>query len=106
MSMGARTDGVGRLVTALRAVNQDDRPGTQVRLAEVQRAGGGALRLTCGGLPVEKDELYVNPTLNYAWTRDTGGTDLLRSGDLVVLLTPAGSEADQEYYLVCKAVRA
>ncbi len=103
--MDASADGVGAFMEALRKLNGDRLPPSPVRLGTVLEAGHGKLRILCAGLPVELDELYINPELNYQWKKDTGGVDLLRAGDLVVLLTPMGEEQDQEYYLVCKVVR-
>ena len=41
------------------------------------------------------------PGLDYAWTEDTGGDELLRAGDrLLVLVTADG----QDYYILQKAV--
>ena len=46
-------------------------------------------------------ELHVPPGLDYAWTEDTGGDELLRAGDrLLVLVTADG----QDYYILQKAV--
>lgn len=67
----------------------------------VLAAGGGQLRVRVSRLALEKTDLWVNPQLNWRWTEDTGGPDLLRSGDRVVLLTQDG----QEYILLCKVVR-
>lgn len=71
-------------------------------IGRVTAAGGGQLRVTVGRLQLERSDLLVNPELDWRWTEDTDGTELLRPGDLVLLL----SQDDQSYYLPCKVVRA
>ena len=62
---------------------------------------GQALRVVCGGLTLDQTELHVPPGLDYAWTEDTGGDELLRAADrLLVLVTADG----QDYYILQKAV--
>lgn len=103
--MSTPADGVGLLLEALRKIAEHDRPRSSVRIGTVQLAGHGALRLICDNLPVEKDELYINPELDYQWTKDDGALEKLRAGEKVLLLTPTGAEQDQLYILVCKVVR-
>ena len=50
----------------------------------------------------EREALYLAAGLDCNWTEDTGGPELLRSGDTVALL----SADDQTYYLVARMVRA
>lgn len=68
---------------------------------KVTAAGGGQLRVTVGRLQLERVDLLVNPALDWQWTEDTGGAELIRPGDAVLLL----SQDDQNYYLPCKVVR-
>lgn len=70
-------------------------------IGTVLQAGGGRLRVKRGELPLEKEDLWVNPELDWRWTEDFGDRSYLRPGDRVVLLSPD----DQTYYLICKAVR-
>ena len=65
-------------------------------------AGQGRLRVSCGGLQLEREDLYLAAGLDFNWTEDTGGPELLRAGDTVALL----SADDQTYYLVARMVRA
>lgn len=70
-------------------------------IGAILEAGQGRLRLTCGGIQLEKEDLWVTQELEYNWDVDTGKPNLLRQGDRVVLL----SEDDQDYYLIAKVVR-
>lgn len=70
-------------------------------LGEVRAAGGGALRVNCGGMDLTAGDLWVSADLRYDWTYDDGGRDLLRRGDRVVLLSADG----QDYYLIARMVR-
>lgn len=68
---------------------------------DVTKAGQGKLQVVCNGLALGPEDLHVPPGLSYTWEEDTGGSDLLRAGDrLLVLVT---SDA-QEYYILQKAV--
>lgn len=71
-------------------------------VGQVLEAGGGRLRISCVGLQLEKEDLWVNPYLDYRWTYDNGEVNLLRKGDRVTLQSLDG----QDYYLTGKAVRA
>ena len=68
---------------------------------DVEDAGQGRLRVTCGGLSLSEGELHVPPELDYGWTADDGGEDLLRAGDRLLVLVTADR---QEYYILKKAV--
>lgn len=70
-------------------------------IGTVQQAGRGRLRVGRGSLILEREDLYVDPTLKWNWEEDTGAPELLRPGDRVVLLT----EDEQTYYLICRVVR-
>ena len=77
------------LTELLRPAERGQAPGGWL-FGQVQQAGQGTLRVVCGGL-----------TLDQAWTEDTGGDELLRAGDrLLVLVTADG----QDYYILQKAV--
>ncbi|MFQ7450572.1 MAG: hypothetical protein ACLRNQ_02990 [Flavonifractor plautii] len=70
-------------------------------MGRCSRPGRGQSRVVCGGLTLDQTELHVPPGLDYAWTEDTGGDELLRAGDrLLVLVTADG----QDYYILQKAV--
>lgn len=72
-------------------------------VGEVTQCGGGRpLKLSAGGLPLELDDLFIEPGLNWTWTQDNGSASFLRKGDRVVLL----STDMQTYYLLCKVVSA
>ena len=75
-----------------------------LRPAERGQAPGGWLFgqvQQAGQLTLDQTELHVPPGLDYAWTEDTGGDELLRAGDrLLVLVTADG----QDYYILQKAV--
>lgn len=73
-------------------------------VGKVLRAGQGQpLQVEAAGLePLEPEDLWVSPTLNWTWARDEGEPELLRPGDRVVLL----SSDMQTYYLIAKAVHA
>ena len=71
------------LTELLRPAERGQAPGGWL-FGQVQQAGQGTL-----------------PGLDYAWTEDTGGDELLRAGDrLLVLVTADG----QDYYILQKAV--
>lgn len=94
-------DAVTALINQISRAVGEDMAGGCFCVGEVVRAGQGDLKIRRGELPLDREDLYVNPTLDWRWTVDTGGTELLRAGDRVVLLTLD----DQTYYLVCRAVR-
>lgn len=71
-------------------------------IGEVLRAGNGTLQVSCGELVLEPEDLYLAQGLDYRWSVDDGSALKLRRGDRVVLLSLDG----QDYYLICKAVRA
>ena len=91
-------EAAARLVVALGAPDSV----SAFRLGEVQETGKGELKVNSDGLPLDRDDLWINPQLNYQWEEDTGEAHLLRPGDRVVLL----SLDNQAYYLICKVVRA
>ena len=69
----------------------------------VQCGQGKPLKVSAAGLPpLEPEDLWIDPTLNWTWMEDLGGVELLRTGDRVVLL----SGDMQTYYLIGKAVEA
>lgn len=71
------------------------------RFGEVTAAGGGKLQVACNGLVLGPGDLRLPPGLDYTWTEDNGGANLLRPGDrLIVLVTADG----QDYYVLQKAV--
>lgn len=71
-------------------------------IGDIQAAGQGRLRILCGGLQLEPEDLWLATGLDYKWSIDTGADNLLRPGDRVVLLSLDG----QDYYLMGKAVKA
>ena len=88
------------LTELLRPAERGQAPGGWL-FGQVQQAGQGTLRVVCGGLTLDQTELHVPPGLDYAWTEDTGGDELLRAGDrLLVLVTADG----QDYYILQTAV--
>lgn len=66
---------------------------------QVLAAGSGTLRISVGGLTLEAGEVYVPTDLSYTWTEDTGGDELLRAGDQLILLV---TQDKQDYYILCK----
>ena len=66
----------------------------------VLAAGQGVLRVSCAGLALEAGDLHVPPELSYTWEEDTGGDNLLRAGDKLLLLVTADG---QDYYILQKA---
>lgn len=68
----------------------------------VTEAGQGRLRVSCGGLQLEPEDLYLAVGLDYHWTYDYGGENLLRKGDRVALLSQDG----QDFYLLARMVSA
>lgn len=71
-------------------------------IGTVMEAGRGRLRVSCGGLQLEPEDLYLAVGLDYKWQEDHGEPNLLRKGDRVVLLSQDG----QDYYLIARMVRA
>ena len=76
--------------------------GAEDALGQVLEAGQGRLRVSCGGLQLERGDLYLAAGLDCNWTEDAGGPELLRAGDTVALLSADG----QTYYLIARMVRA
>ena len=66
---------------------------------QVEQAGQGRLQVICGGLTLDQDDLKVLSGLSYTWVVDTGGEELLRRGDRVVVLVTADR---QDYYVLVK----
>ena len=66
---------------------------------QVEQAGQGRLQVICGGLTLDQDDLKVLSGLSYTWVVDTGGEELLRKGDRVVVLVTADR---QDYYVLAK----
>lgn len=91
-----------RIASCIKAGARQVLPGGPLWIGEVKEAGGGRLRVACGGMQLEREDLWVAAGLDFVWTVDTGGAELLRRGDRVVLLSPDG----QDYYLTAKVVRA
>ena len=77
------------LTELLRPAERGQAPGGWL-FGQVQQAGQGTLRVVCGGLTLDQTELHVPPGLDYAWTEDTGGDELLRAGDRLLVLVTAG----------------
>ena len=92
----------GRIASAIVKLGDKGQAPSPFRLGQVLEAGQGRLRVSCGGLPLERGDLYLAAGLDYRWTKDTGGPELLRAGDTVALLSADG----QTYYLVARMVRA
>ena len=92
----------GRIASAIVKLGGKGQAPSPFRLGEGLEAGQGRLRVSCGGLQLEREDLYLAAGLDYQWTEDTGGPELLRSGDTVALL----SADEQTYYLVARMVRA
>ena len=88
------------LTELLRPAERGQAPGGWL-FGQVQQAGQGTLRVVCGGLTLDQTELHVPPGLDYAWTEDTGGDELLRAGDRLLVLVTADGQA---YYILQKAV--
>lgn len=93
-------DPVNDLLDVITQIGQKDRH-SAFCVGTVLQAGGGKLRIKRGGVPLERENLWVNEALDWAWTEDLGGRNCLTPGDRVVLLTLD----DQTYYLICKVVR-
>ncbi len=68
---------------------------------DVLSAGGGSLRVACGGLTLTQEDIHVPPTLDYSWTVDRGESHFLRRGDRLLVLVTADR---QDYYILQKAV--
>ena len=92
----------GRIASAIVKLGGQGQAPSPFRLGEVLEAGQGRLRVSCGGLQLERGDLYLAAGLDYQWTEDTGGHELLRAGDTVALLSADG----QTYYLIARMVRA
>ena len=92
----------GRIASAIVKLGGKGQAPSPFRLGEVKEAGQGRLRVSCGGLQLEREDLYLAAGLDCNWTEDTGGPELLRSGDTVALLSADG----QTYYLIARMVRA
>lgn len=92
----------GRIASAIVKLGGQGQAPSPFWLGQVQEAGQGRLRVSCGGLPLDKDDIWLAAGLDCNWTEDTGGPELLRSGDTVALLSADG----QTYYLVARMVRA
>ena len=92
----------GRIAAAIMTLGGRGQAPSPFRLGRVLEAGQGRLRVSCGGLQLEGGDLYLAAGLDCNWTEDTGGPELLRSGDTVALL----SADDQTYYLIARMVRA
>ena len=93
---------MGRIAQSMgTAAAQVSRP-SAFFVGTVQEAGRGKLRISCGGLQLEPEDLYLAVGLDYHWTYDTGASNLLRKGDRVVLLSQDG----QDFYLLARMVRA
>lgn len=92
----------GRIASAIVKLGGKGQAPSPFRLGEVLEAGQGRLRVSCGGLQLERGDLYLAAGLDCNWTEDTGGPELLRSGDTVALLSADG----QTYYLIARMVRA
>lgn len=90
----------GRIAAAIVKLGGRGQAPSPFRLGQVLEAGQGRLRVSCGGLQLEREDLYLAAGLDCNWTEDTGGPELLRSGDTVALL----SADDQTYYLVARMV--
>ena len=88
------------LTELLRPAEPGQAPGGWL-FGQVQQAGQGTLRVVCGGLTLDQTELHVPPGLDYAWEEDTGGDQLLRPGDRLLVLVTADA---QDYYILQKAV--
>ena len=89
-------------VSALIGLGRRAAPPTAFSVGEVLRSGNGTLQVSCGELVLEPEDLYLAYGLDYRWRIDDGGAEKLRRGDRVVLLSLDG----QDYYLICKAVKA
>ena len=95
-------ENVGRIVQSMgSAAQKTDRP-SGLYIGDIMVGGFGQLKVSCGGLTLEPEDLYLAVGLDYHWTHDNGEINLLRSGDRVVLLSPDG----QTYYLLQRMVRA
>lgn len=90
----------GRIASAIVKLGGQGQAPSPFRLGEVLEAGRGRLRVSCGGLQLERGDLWLAAGLDCDWTEDGGGPELLRSGDTVVLLSADG----QTYYLVARMV--
>lgn len=91
----------GRIAAAIVKLGGRGQAPSPFRLGRVLEAGQGRLRVSCGGLQLERGDLWLAAGLDYSWTEDTGGPELLRSGDTVALLSADG----QDYYLIARVVR-
>ena len=90
----------GRIASAIVKLGGKGQAPSPFRLGQVLEAGQGRLRVSCGGLSLDKGDIWLAAGLDCNWTEDTGGPELLRSGDTVALL----SADDQTYYLVARMV--
>ena len=79
--------------------------GSAFRIGVILAAGDGALRISCDGLQLEPEDLWLVPGMSYKYAieSDDGSDDgKLRTGDRVLMLSADG----QDYYLISKAVKA
>ena len=67
---------------------------------DVLEAGRGKLRVVCGGLTLEAEELRVPAGLDYSWTEDDGRESYLRAGDRLLMLVTGDR---QDYYILQKS---
>ena len=95
-------ENIGRIAKSMgQAARQVGRP-SAFYLGTVLEAGRGQLRVSCGGLQLDPEDLYLAAGLSYRWTEDHGELNFLRKGDRVVLL----SEDGQDFYLLQRMVKA
>ena len=64
-------------------------------------AGYGKLQVSCNGLSLGPEDVHLPPGLDYTWESDTGGAQLLRAGDRLLILVTSDQ---QDYYVLQKAV--
>ena len=81
-----------RIASCIKAGARQVLPGGPLWIGEVKEAGGGRLRVSCGGMQLEREDLWVAAGLDFAWTMDTGGAELLRRGP-PSLSPPRGTRA-------------
>ena len=99
--MATFEENVGRIARSMGAAAGQTAPASPFYLGEVKQAGGGSLRVSCGGLELGRGDLFVSAQLRWDWTWDDGSPQLLRPGDRVVLLSRDG----QDFYLIARMVR-
>lgn len=122
-------ESMSSIASSMKKTAKQSYPGSAFRLGEVKEAGPADLTISCDGMELNNDDLWVNPALMQGYSPKLVGTldgtcscsagsgvcttpvakdDLTRGetglvkGDRVVLLV---SGDGQTYYVLCKVVK-